>query len=132
MQSRRNDGFTEKSQNGKRLMTILKDYSSVQAPEENKDSSFRRTLLSDAMVKLRNYVCIYMEYTKWNCFSRAVEVAAAMHLLSLFAPFAFNLGAFWVAIGLYVITGLLGITLSFHRNLSRISLPIFHRNVSLS
>ena len=46
-------------------------------------------------------------------------VVLAMHLLSLFAPFYFNWPAFWVAVGLYAVTGLLlEITLSFHRNLS--------------
>ncbi|CDO98157.1 unnamed protein product [Coffea canephora] len=47
-----------------------------------------------------------------------------MHFLSLFAPFTFNWGAFWIAVGLYVITGLLGITLSFHRNLSHRSFKL--------
>ncbi|KAK1312234.1 hypothetical protein QJS10_CPA07g00621 [Acorus calamus] len=42
-----------------------------------------------------------------------------MHALCLLAPFTFTSGALGVACALYVVTGLLGITLSYHRNLSR-------------
>ncbi|KAK1298569.1 hypothetical protein QJS10_CPB14g01082 [Acorus calamus] len=45
-------------------------------------------------------------------------VVVLMHALCLFAPFAFTRGAACAACALYVATGLLGITLSFHRNLS--------------
>ncbi|KAK1265667.1 hypothetical protein QJS04_geneDACA016166 [Acorus gramineus] len=45
-------------------------------------------------------------------------VVLLMHALCLFAPFAFTRGAVCAACALYVATGLLGITLSFHRNLS--------------
>ncbi|KAG6425328.1 hypothetical protein SASPL_115756 [Salvia splendens] len=48
----------------------------------------------------------------------------AIHLLCALGPFTFNWGAFGVALGLYVITGLLGITLSFHRNLSHKSFKL--------
>ncbi|XP_038718376.1 palmitoyl-monogalactosyldiacylglycerol delta-7 desaturase, chloroplastic-like [Tripterygium wilfordii] len=51
-------------------------------------------------------------------------VVFAVHCLSLFAPFQFNWSAFWVAFVLYVITGLLGITLSFHRNLTHRSFKL--------
>lgn len=83
------------------------------APET---TNFGRIALSDVVVKRRRNV-----YTgrKWN--SRDIATASVvvlMHLLCFFAPFNFNWGAFWVAVGLYVVTGLLGITLSFHRNLS--------------
>ncbi|KAL8235381.1 hypothetical protein R6Q59_021481 [Mikania micrantha] len=47
-----------------------------------------------------------------------------MHLLCGFAPFTFNWRALMVAIGLYVVTGLLGITLCFHRNLSHRSFKL--------
>ncbi|PKI48492.1 hypothetical protein CRG98_031114 [Punica granatum] len=47
-----------------------------------------------------------------------------MHLLSLFAPLCFNWKALWVAVGLYAVTGLFGITLSFHRNLSHRSFKL--------
>uniref|UniRef100_A0A7N0VA46 Fatty acid desaturase domain-containing protein n=1 Tax=Kalanchoe fedtschenkoi TaxID=63787 RepID=A0A7N0VA46_KALFE len=51
-------------------------------------------------------------------------VIAGTHLLSLFAPFYFTWPAFWVAASLYLITGLFGITLSFHRNLSHKSFTL--------
>ncbi|KAE9621310.1 hypothetical protein Lal_00023562 [Lupinus albus] len=51
-------------------------------------------------------------------------IVLSMHVLSLFAPFYFNWSAFWVAVSLYVVTGLLGITLSFHRNLSHKSFKV--------
>lgn len=121
IQSRKINGFTENSRNGKRLMTIVRA-ASIPESEENKDSSFRKILLSDVVVKQRNNV--YRD-RKWNSLSIAtVGVVVAMHLLCVFAPFTFNWGAFWVAVGLYVITGLLGITLSFHRNLSHRSFKV--------
>ncbi|KAH7867331.1 hypothetical protein Vadar_032028 [Vaccinium darrowii] len=89
------------------------------APET---TNFGRIALSDVVVKRRRNV-----YTgrKWD--SRDVATASVvvlMHLLCFFAPFNFNWGAFWVAVGLYVVTGLLGITLSFHRNLSHRSFKL--------
>ncbi|XP_038713625.1 palmitoyl-monogalactosyldiacylglycerol delta-7 desaturase, chloroplastic-like [Tripterygium wilfordii] len=62
---------------------------------------------------------------EWNTLDIGTAgVVFAMHFLSLFAPFQFNWSAFWVAFALYVITGLLGITLSFHRNLSHRSFKL--------
>lgn len=51
-------------------------------------------------------------------------VVVFIHLLCLFAPFTFNWAALGIAFGLYVVTGLLGITLSFHRNLSHRSFKL--------
>ncbi|CAN1761577.1 Palmitoyl-monogalactosyldiacylglycerol delta-7 desaturase, chloroplastic [Linum perenne] len=51
-------------------------------------------------------------------------VVVAMHLLALPAPLCFSWPAFWVAVWLYVVTGLFGITLSFHRHLSHRSFRI--------
>ena len=62
---------------------------------------------------------------RWNSLDVGTAgVVLAMHFLSVFAPFAFNWSAFWVAMALYVVTGLLGITLSFHRNLSHKSFKL--------
>ncbi|KAL9244685.1 hypothetical protein vseg_018437 [Gypsophila vaccaria] len=47
-----------------------------------------------------------------------------VHGLAMFAPFTFNWGALWVAIVLHVITGLFGVTLSFHRNLTHKSFTL--------
>ncbi|KAL5697951.1 hypothetical protein ACHQM5_029047 [Ranunculus cassubicifolius] len=56
---------------------------------------------------------------KWNTVDIATgSVVLGMHVLSLFAPFTFSWSALCVAFVLYVVTGLFGITLSFHRNLA--------------
>lgn len=50
-----------------------------------------------------------------------------LHVLCIFAPFYFDWSAFWVAFALHHITGLFGISVSYHRNLSHRSfnLPKF-------
>ncbi|KAK1312080.1 hypothetical protein QJS10_CPA07g00616 [Acorus calamus] len=45
-------------------------------------------------------------------------VVGVVHALCLFAPFTFTRGAFGVALALGLVTGMFGITLSYHRNLS--------------
>lgn len=47
-----------------------------------------------------------------------------LHLLSIFAPFQFSWSALWVAVALHVITGLFGMNLSYHRNLSHKSFKL--------
>ncbi|KAL2463069.1 Palmitoyl-monogalactosyldiacylglycerol delta-7 desaturase [Forsythia ovata] len=62
---------------------------------------------------------------KWNLSdATSIGLVVSVHLLCVFAPFTFNWGAFWVAFGLYIITGLFGITLSYHRHLSHKSFKI--------
>lgn len=62
---------------------------------------------------------------KWNMHDVVTAgVVGLMHFLCALAPFCFSWRAFWVAFGLYVVTGLLGITLSFHRNLSHRSFKL--------
>ncbi|KAK4428003.1 Palmitoyl-monogalactosyldiacylglycerol delta-7 desaturase, chloroplastic [Sesamum alatum] len=117
------NGFFSKGkyQSSRRVMPIVRA-ASVPLSGDGKDSSFGRILLSDVVVKRRRNV--YWG-RKWNSLDVAtIGVVVAMHLLCVFAPFTFNWGAFWVAVGLYVITGLLGITLSFHRNLSHRSFKL--------
>ncbi|XP_050381349.1 delta-9 acyl-lipid desaturase 1-like [Argentina anserina] len=46
-----------------------------------------------------------------------------LHFISLFAPFYFTWTAFWLAIALYFVSGV-GVTLSFHRNLSHRSFKL--------
>uniref|UniRef100_A0A7N0VIC5 Fatty acid desaturase domain-containing protein n=1 Tax=Kalanchoe fedtschenkoi TaxID=63787 RepID=A0A7N0VIC5_KALFE len=41
-----------------------------------------------------------------------------VHLVSLLSPFYFTWPALWVGFALYIVTGLFGITLSYHRNLT--------------
>lgn len=81
-----------------------------------------KILLSDVIVKRRRKVYLGR---RWNSMDVGTAgVVAVMHLLCLFAPFLFNWGAFWMTVALYVVTGLLGITLSFHRNLSHRSFKL--------
>ncbi|CAB4278110.1 unnamed protein product [Prunus armeniaca] len=46
-----------------------------------------------------------------------LAVILALHSLCAFVPFHFNWPAFWVAVTLYVVTGL-GLTLCYHRSLT--------------
>ncbi|GAB4850074.1 Palmitoyl-monogalactosyldiacylglycerol delta-7 desaturase, chloroplastic [Ancistrocladus abbreviatus] len=89
---------------------------------EEEESNFHRIFMSNVIVKRPKNV---LKGRKWNSLDIAtVSVVVVMHVLALFAPFTFNWGAFWVAIALYIATGLLGITLSFHRNLSHRSFKL--------
>ncbi|XP_010535145.1 PREDICTED: palmitoyl-monogalactosyldiacylglycerol delta-7 desaturase, chloroplastic-like [Tarenaya hassleriana] len=89
---------------------------------EAEAANYGRILLSDVVVKRKRKV---FWGRRWNSLDvGTAAVVVAMHVLSLFAPFQFNWSAFWVAFGLYVVTGLLGITLSFHRNLSHKSFKL--------
>uniref|UniRef100_A0A1J3JVX9 Palmitoyl-monogalactosyldiacylglycerol delta-7 desaturase, chloroplastic n=1 Tax=Noccaea caerulescens TaxID=107243 RepID=A0A1J3JVX9_NOCCA len=91
------------------------------APAESGD--YTRIMLSDVMVKKKDKVPLWERKWKPMDFG-AVAVVLSMHLLSLLAPFQFNWRAVSVAFGLYIVTGLLGITLSFHRNLSHKSFKL--------
>lgn len=105
----------------KRVLPIV-GAASVPLRGDGKDSGLGKILLSDVVVERRRKV--YWG-RKWNSIDVAtVGVVLAMHLLCVFAPFTFNWSALCVALGLYVITGLLGITLSFHRNLSHRSFKL--------
>lgn len=82
----------------------------------------KRIILSDVVVNRPRRV---FSGRKWNSMDMSTAgVVLAMHLLSLFAPFHCNWAAFGVAIALYIVTGLFGITLSFHRNLSHRSFKL--------
>ncbi|CAI9284417.1 unnamed protein product [Lactuca saligna] len=62
---------------------------------------------------------------KWK--TADIQVASwfiFVHLLALFAPFAFTWEAFWIASVGCLLTGMLGITLSYHRLLSHHSLKL--------
>jgi len=82
----------------------------------------RKILLSEVEVKRERSVLFGR---KWNTLDVGTAgIVLAMHVLCLFAPFHFNWPALWVAVALYVVTGLFGITLSFHRNLSHRSFKL--------
>ncbi|OMO54354.1 Fatty acid desaturase, type 1 [Corchorus capsularis] len=107
-----------------RKVVALANGVSVGAKEQDPEGekTWGRILLSDVVVQRKREV---FWGRQWNALDIATAgVVLAMHLLSLFAPFHFNWPAFWVAVGLYFVTGLLGITLSFHRNLSHRSFKV--------
>lgn len=61
---------------------------------------------------------------QWNFMDvGTLVVVLGLHFLALLAPFHFNGSAVWLAMALYVITGL-GVTLSYHRNLSHKSFKL--------
>lgn len=100
--------------NNNNNVALGKEESLVEGPFLKKKN--RKILLSDVEVKRERRVFFGR---KWNSLDiGTAAIVLAMHLLCLFAPFQFNWHAFWVAVALYVVTGLFGITLSFHRNLS--------------
>ncbi|XP_058113555.1 palmitoyl-monogalactosyldiacylglycerol delta-7 desaturase, chloroplastic-like [Magnolia sinica] len=85
-------------------------------------ADFGNILLSDVVVRRRRRV--YWG-RKWSYSDMATaSVVLSMHVLCLFAPFTVNWPAFWTAVMLYFVTGLFGITLSFHRNLSHRSFKL--------
>lgn len=104
------------------LMPIVNAAVTQPVSENERESNFKRILLSDVVVTRPRDV---LWGRKWNSMDMAsAAVVVSMHLLCLFAPFTFNYAALGIAFGLYVITGLLGITLSFHRNLSHRSFKL--------
>lgn len=62
---------------------------------------------------------------KWtNLDKRVAYIILLVHILCIFAPFQFNWSAFWVAVALQIITGLFGMTVSYHRNLAHKSFKL--------
>ncbi|XP_022153482.1 palmitoyl-monogalactosyldiacylglycerol delta-7 desaturase, chloroplastic-like isoform X2 [Momordica charantia] len=62
---------------------------------------------------------------KWTSLDkRSAGALLVMHLLCLLAPFQFTWPAFWLAFVLYIITGLFGLTLSYHRHLTHKSFKL--------
>ncbi|XP_050383200.1 palmitoyl-monogalactosyldiacylglycerol delta-7 desaturase, chloroplastic [Argentina anserina] len=95
---------------------------STEPEPETEQEKYNRILLSDVIVKRPRHV---FKGRKWSTKDLATAaVVVGMHVLSLLAPFQFNWRALWVAVSLYVVTGLFGITLSYHRNLSHRSFKI--------
>uniref|UniRef100_A0A803LEB6 Fatty acid desaturase domain-containing protein n=1 Tax=Chenopodium quinoa TaxID=63459 RepID=A0A803LEB6_CHEQI len=86
------------------------------------ESYSHRIWWSDVVVKSPTNVLVE---GKWDSISIGnLGAVVMMHALALYAPFTFNWGAFWVAVVLYLATGLLGICLSFHRNLAHKSFKL--------
>lgn len=83
-----------------------------------------RILLSNVVVKKKRKPFV-LEVREWSAGDIGVAgTVLGMHALCLLAPFTFTWKAFGVFAVLYVVTGLLGITLSYHRNLSHRSFTL--------
>ncbi|CAN4086398.1 unnamed protein product [Withania somnifera] len=114
-------GLEEKVRVSRRGMPIV-NAAATPVSENGRESNFKKILLSDVVVTRPRNV---LWGRKWNSLDMgSAVVVVSMHLLCLFAPYTFNWAALGIAFGLYVITGLLGITLSFHRNLSHRSFKL--------
>ncbi|XP_022955961.1 palmitoyl-monogalactosyldiacylglycerol delta-7 desaturase, chloroplastic-like [Cucurbita moschata] len=62
---------------------------------------------------------------KWNKMDKKLAFALVfLHFLCIFAPLQINFGALSICFCLFIITGLFGITLSYHRNLSHKSFKV--------
>ncbi|KAM0034732.1 putative fatty acid desaturase domain, acyl-CoA desaturase [Helianthus debilis subsp. tardiflorus] len=62
---------------------------------------------------------------KWNVVDIITVIwVVFVHFLTIFAPFTFTWGAFWAAFLCYALCGMLGLTLSYHRNLAHRSLKL--------
>ncbi|KAM0035124.1 putative acyl-CoA desaturase [Helianthus debilis subsp. tardiflorus] len=87
-----------------------------------KDPEYGKILLSNVMVtRKRNLI---MGRT-WRTLDIEMVVSILfIHLLVLFAPFTFTWGALWAAYAAFVLRGILGIGLSYHRNLAHHSLKL--------
>ncbi|KAK9100709.1 hypothetical protein Scep_024139 [Stephania cephalantha] len=114
------------SKNKRRLVAVICCATQTQTGNSNNNNNnnnkYGRILLSDVAVKCKRRV--YWG-RKWNSLDVATAgVVLAMHGLCVFAPLNFNWSAFWVAVVLYIVTGLFGITLSFHRNLAHRSFKL--------
>ncbi|KAG6755554.1 hypothetical protein POTOM_041385 [Populus tomentosa] len=100
----------------KKALQVVADADNAPLSEADEPRNLGKIFLSDVVVRRRRQV---FWGRKWNSSDIAnAVIVLSSHFLSLFAPFYFTWPAFWVNIGLGSVTGLLGITLSFHRNLS--------------
>ncbi|KAI7728639.1 hypothetical protein M8C21_007259 [Ambrosia artemisiifolia] len=87
-----------------------------------KELKYGKIPFSDVLVTRRRNLFIDR---KW----RATDIKLVVwflfiHLLSLFAPFTFTWDAFWVATFAYVLFGLFGVNVSYHRNLAHHSFKL--------
>ncbi|KAI3525145.1 hypothetical protein L2E82_02429 [Cichorium intybus] len=118
--------YTERRKVIKSRTSTLKSGDRLQALQivnvESDSDREEGILMSEVVEEQPREVCTGR---KWNALDvTKAEVVAALHLLCVFAPFTFSWRALWLSFGLYMVTGLLGITLSFHRHLSHKSFKI--------
>ncbi|MFS7910845.1 putative acyl-CoA desaturase [Helianthus anomalus] len=100
----------------------LKMKNMITVSQGGKDSEYGKILLSNVMVtKKRNLI---MGRTWRNLDIETAVLILFIHLLVLFAPFTFTWGALWAAYATSVLRGILGIGLSYHRNLAHHSFKL--------
>ncbi|KAJ7567263.1 hypothetical protein O6H91_02G139600 [Diphasiastrum complanatum] len=78
--------------------------------------------MSDVVVRQKRPYFLNRQWTTKDLLY--VSFMVAIHGMCLVAPFAFSWGALGVFAVMYIVTGMLGITLSFHRNLSHRSFKL--------
>ncbi|KAK9109635.1 hypothetical protein Sjap_017695 [Stephania japonica] len=84
--------------------------------------TYRKIPFSDVLVKTDKNAYLGR---KWNLRDIIYfAVVLTLHLMCLFAPSTFNWDVFWVAVILYVVTGMFGLLLSYHRHLSHSSFKL--------
>ncbi|KAD6118704.1 hypothetical protein E3N88_09975 [Mikania micrantha] len=90
--------------------------------EMDKQPNQNKIFMSDVIVS-RKRSLFYGR--KWNILDIVTIVwVSFVHFLMIFAPFTFTWGAFWAAFLCYALCGMLGLTLSYHRNLAHRSLKL--------
>ena len=95
------------------LAAKLTDDSSIPEPE-SESKSHKISWFSSAIIKVPKDIWVKRK-RRYMGIIRLVAVIM-LHLLAMLGPFTFNWGVLYVALILHVLTTLLGITLSFHRN----------------
>lgn len=115
--------YPDPSHTHKHIRSIRAKTSTIPVPEL--ESKTHKIWWSDVIVKYPTKNVFVRKLKEWN----ALDIinlcyVGAMHILALFAPFTFTWKAVWVALGLGIITGWLGITLSYHRNLAHRSFKL--------
>ena len=87
-----------------------------------KETEHKKILMSDVVVTRKRNL---FHGRKWNILDIITVLwILAAHLLTLFAPFTFSWGAFWAGFWCYALCGMLGLTLSYHRNLAHRSFKL--------
>ncbi|CAN8253532.1 unnamed protein product [Cochlearia groenlandica] len=103
---------------------LKRDVTAASAATDTASGDYKRIILSDVLVKKKEKEVVWWA-REWRPMDfGSFDVVLSMHLLCLLAPFQFNFIVVSVAFVLYIVTGLLGITLSFHRNLTHKSFKL--------
>ncbi|XP_076904730.1 palmitoyl-monogalactosyldiacylglycerol delta-7 desaturase, chloroplastic-like [Bidens hawaiensis] len=87
-----------------------------------KESEHKRIIFSNVMITRKRNLFWGRKWRKLD-----IKMASGifiLHVLALFAPFTFSWDAFWLALLFYFLTGMLGITLCYHRLLSHHSFKL--------